>query len=309
MTRRYGDVLYEIANSYLKSEDLEDAVAASRQSIERWRTVSGGDSVDEAYGWMTMSVALQRAGKHEDAIAAIHEAVRLRESRLGDSVALALTLVAEAAEYDEAGRWDQSVALYDRALRMSRATMTPGDVNLSHGLINRGVALGHLRRFDDAVRDFDEAIALLEKVAGNPTNLAIAIYNRGDIAARRGRCDDAIADHTRSIELLDKLGVPDFYVLMYPLSGKGLCLVRTGKPGEAIPLLERALRCKANGADEFEVARIKGYLGRALVETRRDVAGGLAMVRAARPAIAAAPDGAEELALLDRWLAAHARPR
>ena len=104
-----------------------------------------------------------------------------------------------------------------------------------------------------------------------------------------------------------QLGVPNFYVLMYPLSGKGMCLVRTGRPAEAIPVIERALRCKSSGADDFEVARAKGYLGRALVETRRDVAGGVAMVRAARPAIAAARDGADELALLDRWLAAHAR--
>src|SRR6185503_7157766 len=132
MARRYGDVLYEIANSYLKSEELDDAVAAARQSIERWRAVSGGDSVDEAYGWTMMSVALQRAGKRKESLAAIQQAVRLRESRLGDSVALALTLVAEAAVYDESGQWDQSVALYDRALKMSRATMTAGDVNLTH---------------------------------------------------------------------------------------------------------------------------------------------------------------------------------
>jgi hypothetical protein len=76
---------------------------------------------------------------------------------------------------------------------------------------------------------------------------------------------------------------------------------------EAIPVLERALRCKANGADAYEVARAKAYLGRARVETRRDVAGGLAMVRAARPEIAAAPEGVDELARLDRWLAAHTR--
>jgi tetratricopeptide (TPR) repeat protein len=199
------------------------------------------------------------------------------------------------------------VKVYDRALPMSRATMTPGDVNLSHGLINRGVALGHLRRFDESLRDYNEAIALLERTGGNPINLAIAVYNRGDLAARRGHCDEAIPDHDRSIALLEKLGVPTFYVLMYPLSGKGMCLVRSGRPAEAIPVIERALRCKASGADDFEVARAKGYLGRALVETRRDVAGGLAMVRAARPAIAAAHDGAEELALLDRWLQAHAR--
>jgi tetratricopeptide (TPR) repeat protein len=307
LARRLADVLYETAISYLKSENLEDSVAAARQVIERWRVLSGGDSVDEAYGWMAMGGALQRAGKHDESVAAIKEAVRLRESRLGESVSLALTLVALAGNLDEAGRWDESVKVYDRALPMSRATMTPGDVNLSHGLINRGVALGHLHRFDEAVRDLDEAIALLENTGGGPINLAIAVYNRGDLAARRGHCDDAIRDHDRSIAVLEKLGVPTFYALMYPLSGKGMCLVRTGRPAEAIPVIERALRCKASGADDFEVARAKGYLGRALVETRRDVAGGLAMVRAARPAIAAARDGADELALLDRWLQAHAR--
>src|SRR5258706_133682 len=83
---------------------------------------------------------------------------------------------AQAGNLDEAGRWDESVKVYDRALPMSRATMTPGDVNLSHGLINRGVALGHLRRFDEALRDYDEAIALLEKTGGSPVNLAIAVY-------------------------------------------------------------------------------------------------------------------------------------
>src|SRR5439155_24964151 len=100
---------------------------------------------------------------------------------------------------------------------------------------------------------------------------------------------------------------PPSHLLISPLSGQGACLVRSGKPAEAIPVLERALRCKANGGDAFEVARVKANLGRALVETRRDVSGGLPMVRAARTTIAPGPDIAEELVGLDRWLAAHAR--
>jgi len=72
-------------------------------------------------------------------------------------------------------------------------------------------------------------------------------------------------------------------------------------------VLEEALRCKSSAADASEAAQAKAYLGRALVDTRRDVAGGIAMARAARPAIAAAPDSVEELRRLDRWLAAHRR--
>jgi tetratricopeptide (TPR) repeat protein len=228
--------------------------------------------------------------------------------RLGTSAALALALTAEASVLDDLGRVDESIAVYERALAMSRATMPSGDVNLGRALINNGVALGRLRRFDDALRAYNEAIAIFEKAGSTMINLAIAVHNRGDIAAQRGNCEQANRDFTRAIEIVEKLGVASWYVAMYPLAGKGACLVRSGRPAEAIPLLEQALRIRVNGADAFEVARAKAYLGRALVETHRDVAGGLAMARAARPAMVDSPDSAQELVFLDRWLAAHAQP-
>jgi tetratricopeptide (TPR) repeat protein len=303
---RHADALYEIANSYQRAENLDAAIAAAKQSIDRWRAVSGVDSADEAFSWLSLSNSLQRAGRLDEALAAAQEVVRLREARLGTSVALALSLVWQAAVLDEQGHRDQAIALYDRGLAMSRATMAPGDVNLSHPLIDRGVALFRLGRYDEALRDYDEAIALMDRTGSKTINLAIAIYNRADLAARRGRCDDALRDDTRTIALLEDIE-PTSYVLLYPLSGKGACLVRLGRPAEAIPILERALRGKAATADAFETARAQAYLGRARVETGRDVAGGLAMARTARPAIAASPDGGEELRLLDRWLAAHPR--
>ncbi len=205
------------------------------------------------------------------------------------------------------GRWDEALAAHDRALRMSRATMAPTDLNLVHSLINRGDTLVRLRRYDEARSNFDEAIAMFDKNGGENANLAVGLASRGDLAMRRGRCDEAIADHTRAIAVLDKMNDPTFYGLLHPLTGKGSCLVQMGRPADAIPVLERALRCKVGGGEAFEVARAQAYLGRARVATGHDVAGGLAQVRAARPAIAASPEGVEELRMLDRWLATHAR--
>jgi tetratricopeptide (TPR) repeat protein len=307
LASRLGDVLYETGESYLRADNLERAITAAHESIARWRAVSGVDSADEAFSWLNLSVALQRAGRLDEALDAATQAVRLREARLGDSVSLALTLVVQAGVLDEHGRFAESLPIYDRALRMSRATMAPGDLGLGDPLIDRGVALVHLGRFDEAVRDYDEAIALFERVGGKTINLPLAVYNRADVALRRGRCEDAIRDDLRAIQLFEAVVPPTAYQLLYPLSGEGACLVRLGRPAEAIAVLERALRCKASGADAFEVARAKAYLGRARVETGRDVAGGLAMARAARPGIAASADGAEELRMLDRWLAGHAR--
>ncbi|HEY0985671.1 MAG TPA: tetratricopeptide repeat protein, partial [Kofleriaceae bacterium] len=304
---RLSEALDETANSYLKSDDIDASIAVAREAIERRRAVSGPDSLDEADTWQKISTAQQRARRLDQSLAAIEEAGRLRAGRLGTSAALALTLAAEASVLDDLGRLDESVAVYERALAMCRATMSSGDVNLGRTLINSGLALSRVRRYDDAVRNYDEAIALFEKASGGTISLAIAVSNRGDIVAHRGDCEQANRDFTRSIELLDKLTAPNLYVRVYPLSGKGACLLELGRPAEAIPVLERAVGVTVSAADAHEIARAKANLGRALVETRRDVAGGLAMARAARPAILAGPDRAVELPILDRWLAAHAR--
>jgi tetratricopeptide (TPR) repeat protein len=218
-----------------------------------------------------------------------------------------VSLVAQAGMLGQQGHWTEAVAIYDRAVRIFRAKLRPGDVTIGPSLMNRAIGLAQLHRFDDAQRDLDEVIALYETAGDKSLALPHALYNRGDLAAMRDRCDAALRDHTRSIELLEQRTEPTASDLLYPLAGKGLCLVRLRRATEAIPLLERALRCKANGVEAFELARTRAYLGRALVETRRNTSGGLAMVRAARADIASSPNGAEELHRLDRWLAAHPR--
>jgi tetratricopeptide (TPR) repeat protein len=283
------------------------AIESSRLAIDRWRELLGVDSTREAYAWHNLCLAYHQAGKFDDALAAAREAVRIREARFGDSIPLSVSLVAQAGMLVQLGRWAEAVAIYDRAIGVFRAKLRPGDVTIGPSLINRSIGLAQLHRFDDAQRDLDEVIALYDRASSKSLSLPHALSNRGDLAAMRGRCQDALRDHARSIELLEQRVEPTASDLIYPLSGKGACLVRLGRPAEAIPLLQRALRCKANGVEDFELARVKAYLGRALVETRRDTSGGRAMARAARAGIASSPNGADELRLLDRWLAAHPR--
>src|SRR4029079_5808967 len=138
----------------------------------------------------------------------------------------------------------------------------------------------------DAARDYGEAIALFDRTGARSINVAVSVISRGDLAAERDHCDEAHRDYARAIAITEELAGPTFHVLIYPLTGEAACLVRTGKPAQAIPLLERALGCKSNGADAFELALARAYLGRARVDSCGDVAGGLAMVRAARAEIA-----------------------
>jgi tetratricopeptide (TPR) repeat protein len=174
---RLCDALDETASSYMRSEELDASIAVAREAIERRRAVFGADSLDEADSWQNLSVSLQRAARLDQAIAAIEQAGRLRAGRLGPSGALALTLAAEASILDDVGRLDESIAAYERALAMIRATLPAGDVSLGRTLTNSGLALTRVRRFDDAIRNYNEAIAMFEHASGRAINLAIALSN------------------------------------------------------------------------------------------------------------------------------------
>jgi hypothetical protein len=92
------------------------------------------------------------------------------------------------------------------------------------------------------------------------------------------------------------------------LVGEAACLLGAHRFDDAIARLNRALQLETTPDAAFQVALARAYLGRAHVEGRRDVAGGLAAVRSARAALAAAADAtnAGTVRELDAWLAARA---
>jgi tetratricopeptide (TPR) repeat protein len=306
LTGRLADVLFETGTSYIRTGEVDAAAASYRAAIERWRIAYGNDTVDEAFGWHNLGATYVRAGKLDDARAAYDQAIRIRQARLGDSAMLATSVVGLASVFDEEGQWQRSLETYDRALRIYRATLAPGDLHFGNPLIGRAIALGNLDRLDDAARGYDEAIGLFEHAGGETINFAIALANRAHLARRRGHCDDTLRDAGRAVAMMEKLVEPTSRWLIYPLVEQASCLIDGGRAADAIPLVERALRCKADESIAVDVARARAQLGRALVESGRD-RGGVAMVRAARPLIAGRPENADEVRALDRWLAAHPR--
>lgn len=299
---RLADVVFETATVHARLGHDSDAIASLRDAIERWRALYGSDSPDEAFGWQNLGATQQRAGKPDEALAAFRTAARIREARLGESAMTASSLVAVASVLNDQGKWDDAIAVYDRALRIDRAALPAGDTQLAAVLIGRSNTLKHLDRLDEAAQGYDDALAIYERAGARSTNVGITLLNRGELASLRGRCDDALRDYARAAAMFEQLRGPSTELLLYPLVGEAGCLLRTGRAADAIPRMQRALALPARPGDASDVALARAYLGRALVETGRDRAGGLAMVRAARPAIAADPTAAAPLRELDDWL-------
>jgi eukaryotic-like serine/threonine-protein kinase len=299
----------EIANQREGLGDSDAAIAGQRDAIERWRALYGNDSPDEAFAWSGLGATLARAGKPDESVAAYRRAVAINEARLGDSPTTAYTHEILAMTLHLEGRWNEALEAHDRAIRIYRAQLSADDLQLLRTLGNRAETLVQLGRFDEAARDYDEELEGLKRDGTDAVTLAITLYNRGELQRKRGRCPDALRDYAGAAGNAESLGKSGASLLIHALVGEAACLLGTRRFDDAIARLNRALKLEAPPDAAFQVALARGYLGRANVETRRDVAGGLAAVRSARAALAAAADATntDTVREFDAWLAAHAR--
>jgi tetratricopeptide (TPR) repeat protein len=309
LASRLIKVIEMAARVHLDLGEHEAGIASYREVIERWRALYGPDSPDEAIAWHNLATGLDLAGERDEALAAYRRALAIREARLGESTATAFSSELVAMALHTRGRWSEALEAHDQAIRAYRAHLAPDDRQLIRTRGNRAETLGFLGRFDEAARAYDEILAELARIGPKAPDLPVMLHGRGELERRRGRCPDAVRDFARAIALGEELEGPGAPSLLHPLIGSARCLLRAGRLDDAAARAERALRLPSYPTDAFEIALARSYLGRVRVETRRDVAGGLAMARSARTALAAASDAtnAEDVRELDAWLAAHGR--
>jgi len=134
---------------------------------------------------------------------------------------LSTSAIAQGDRLVKEGRYEESIGMYDRAIRMgSRPAMA---------WTAKGVAYKRLGRLDEAVRCHNAALKQ------NPKN-EIAWCNKGDILFRAGHLETAIGCFDRAIEIRPK------YAIAW--NNKGAALARMGRFEDAKACQDRAVALK-----------------------------------------------------------------
>jgi len=171
---------------------------------------SAGSSEGEAHRLIAQGLVLFRNGQLTDA-AALYE--RVLDRWPNQPVALHLL-----------GLICQQLKQHDRAVELiaKSISVTPDAIACS----NRGISLRELKRFDEALASYDQAIAL-------KVDFAQAHYNRGNVLKEVGRLDEALASYDRAVALK-----PD-YASAY--NNRGNVLRQLGRLKEALASHARAI--------------------------------------------------------------------
>ena len=159
----------------------------------------------------------------------------------GNPIDESLRLMNLGTSHDSLGQPERALTLYDQAERALLGST--GDVELvKYGIsYNRAIALEHLDRYEEALNEWDQSLALVGRAkAGDPhirspsPSEPRTLVAKAKTLGRMGRTDDALEHCEQALTLESDL--PD------AVSTIAFLLVRAERFDEAVPWCERALR-------------------------------------------------------------------
>ena len=196
-----------------KAVSLQDQ-GKREEALKIWQGIADAfEEVDRelaAGAWFSVGYLFSLHEKHEDAIAAYDQAIRLKPD-------LAEAYNNRGVAKDKLGRHEDAIADHDQAIRLKP--------DLAKAYNNRGVAKDELGRHEDAIADHNQAIRL-------KPDFAEAYYNRGIAKDELSRHEDAITDYDEAIQL--KPDYADAYIR------RGDTKIRLGRIDEARQDFEKA---------------------------------------------------------------------
>jgi serine/threonine-protein kinase len=277
---------------------LERAVAIREEAL-------GPNHPRTASARNDLGMLLRDEGKPKQALASLEQALAVFEETLGREHAdvgriLNNIGLAHADMNDNAG----AEPFFRRALAIKEKALGPTHPSTALTLSNLGAVLVELGRAAEARPLLERAFEIQRTSLGsNHPDLALPHHTLGAALRLEGKCKDAIPHFMEAKAIWEKtLGTehPQTSAAYFDL---GVCYTDLGRTEDGLPLLEHALAIREKvGRSPGGIAEAKWQLGRALWESGKDKARGLALVHEARPKLV----GLRQAREIDSWLAAHA---
>jgi tetratricopeptide (TPR) repeat protein/predicted Ser/Thr protein kinase len=266
--------------------DLGDH-AAARESLQEafFHALAGGDDrhMLAAATQLTHQIGYQLAqheqGRHWGTIGEM----LVERLRLGGTLDDATHIASVAGVLTKAGRYEEALEYFRRALRTREELLGPNHPELARVLNSIGVVRFNQGEAGEAIEWFRRSLAIEEAALGpDHPDLAHALNNLAAVLGTRGQIEEALAYHRRALAIrIDALGSehPD---VASSLSNIGALLAAQGDPDGAMAHERRAMEvfAAALGRGHPEVATTHSIIG-GIESGRGDHAAALASHRAA----------------------------
>lgn len=246
------------------------SVQAARLAEERDRTARERDTARQVSRFLTDLFEVSNPDVTGSSAAVTAQdllkrgAERIDADLAGQPVVQARLLATMGMAYTSQGAYQESLALFQRALELRRATLGPDNLDTVASMDDMGEAYRELGRFDDAESMHREALAAKQRLGAPPASTAASLNNVGLTLSERGRFADAEPLLRQALDMWRRHEGPTADVVASGLNNLADVVRQQGRVAEAVPLLEEAIaiRRQIGGATHPSLAIVVGHLGR-----------------------------------------------
>jgi predicted ATPase/DNA-binding CsgD family transcriptional regulator len=216
--------------------DFEQAYRLADESLELWRAL--GDTWGVAWGLQVKGVIALRAADYPSAMSSTEES--WKEAQIvGDRQRIAACLMNAGVGYSCLGEPHQALHYYQASLAVFRE-LNPLGGFVAQVIGNIGVVAQHLGDYDTALRQFEEALALVSESGLLPTD-DIHMWCLVDVLSLTGRPDEAaerLAEFPRVLSSIENESLEAGMLIL-----ETLIAYRRGDYDKALQSAQAALEC------------------------------------------------------------------
>jgi tetratricopeptide (TPR) repeat protein len=297
----------EAEGAYAEARELHEQALAIKQEL------LGAEHLVIATNLSGLATIHRELGSYDEAGRLQVRLLELLQQALGpEHPSVAATLQNLANVRAVSGDYEEAKALQEQALTLRQKALGPEHPEVGVGLVNLGTIHESLGDYEAAKSLHQRARAILEAALGpDHPHVALSLYGLANAYKLLGDHAQAEALHERALAIREKtLGSDHPAVARSLIALAGLAFLR-GRGIDAMPLAQRAVTILEKGAPAEELALAHFLLARALYEAPEGEGGdpsrALELAEHARDALrGVGKGGAEQLAEVEQWLAAHA---
>jgi len=281
-------VLYkEALRAAISSRDDEAAVTAALAAARLLATSSAAGSGQEARDWLELGRAILRLPRGD------HHLLELR------------ALAVEGLVLRREGDAVRAVDVLTSALDLAERTLGQDNLEVATALADLGEAMQAAGHLEQSVTFMDRARRLATRLLGEGhSQVALYIAGRSAVLSALGLHAEALEDAQHALAIWRAAGASAAQIAAGQVR-LAECLVAVGRPEEAAPMLEEALRVQA-AAGSPAVPATRFALARALWRAPEHRVRATALVEEARVEYQRASATSSQVAVVDSWLKAHA---
>jgi len=256
--------LHELGRAALAHADYVEAERQFAGALTIWRSLGPQYEAHAASTLLKMGDALSQAGKWDQGITALEEALELNRRSLGPKqIRTVFNLNSLCHAYQLPAELERAEAACSEALLVERE-LYPDNALVGQTLLGISLLRRRQRRFDEAMEAGEESLRATLQARGEASAEAAAAYeNVAALHLSSGRPVRALPLYRKARFIYEKVLGPATPVLGSVISQEGLALLEAGLVAQAEISMSQAIGILAESgpANEYRLAQAETNLG------------------------------------------------